>query len=188
MINKTAFTQWITLFGEKFNKPLSAPSQLVFYDLCNAELTTDEFVAGAKLVYRDNTFFPSPKELIEKAKPTANPALEAADVFRDILTWNGSENLMAAARVKLTDIGLRAFLAVGGPAKFRTLLASEEVFVRREFVAAYTAARQDAKERERADRMLAEVQAPAHLHGNTIRKLTGPQHIGDALKSELGVT
>jgi len=196
MINKEQFKQWITLLGEKFNKPLSAPSQLVFYDILNAELTTEEFVAGARLVYRDNQFFPSPKEIIDQAKPQGDPAIEAADVFRDILTWNGKDNLMAEARSRMTDVGLRAFLAVGGPARFRRLTVDEELWARKEFIARYVEAKRDADERHRVDLALAQahearVAAQSHrtqhhrLTRDETKRIAGPTRIGDDVGNAL---
>jgi hypothetical protein len=196
MIDRTVFRDWIVVLCEKFNKPLSPPSQLVFYDIVNAELTTEEFVVGARLVFRDNQFFPSPKDIIDKAKPAGDPAIEAADVFRDILTWNGAENLMAEARRRLTDVGLRAFLAVGGPGCFRRLTVDQEVWARKEFIARYVEAKKDAEERGRVDLALAdsqEARIAAHRDrvNNTLaarqntKRIVGPSNIADEIPAAM---
>ena len=150
MIDKEVFARWMGIFADRFNRPLALPTQRAYFEILSRELSTSEFGAGAERCFSRCNYWPSPKEIVEAARPTPSLELAAADVFQDILRWNGAPNLMAEASRRLAPEAMRAFLAVGGPAKFRELTSAESPFVQKAFVTAFVAAARDAGEAQAA--------------------------------------
>ncbi|HXF23298.1 MAG TPA: hypothetical protein VN602_02200 [Gemmatimonadaceae bacterium] len=174
MINSQEFARWMGVLGDRFNRPLAAPTARAYFEILSRDLTTAEFAAGAERCFESCKYWPSPKEIITAARPVASPELAAADVFADILRWNGRPNMMAEANERLTPEGMRAFLAVGGPAKFRELTSAEAPFVRKEFVAAFVAASRDAGEAKSAGEAISRARDYKRIDN-------GPQRIGSLL-------
>lgn len=188
MIDTQTFAHWMGVLSDRCNRPLAAPTQRAYFEVLSRQLTTAEFIAGAERCFETCTFWPAPKEIVDAAKPIGSPELEGAELFNEILRWNGHPQLMAVAERRLPSPALRAFLAAGGPAKFRTLTEAEAPFVRKAFVAAYIAAASLAAEAERAGEAVARVEARHHHQLErppTKRISTGPQRIGELLPSVL---
>lgn len=188
MIDPAVFAQWMGVCSDRFNRPLAAPTQRVYFEILSRQLTTAEFVAGAERCVEVCTYWPSPREIAEAAKPASNAELAGAELFADILRWNGRPQLMAEAERRLAAPALRAFLAAGGPAKFRTLTEVEAPFVRKAFVAAYVAATAEAEEAARAGESVARIEARQHhaLERPRAKSLhSGPQRLGEIVDEVL---
>lgn len=188
MIDTQIFAHWMGVLSDRFNRPLAAPTTRAYFEVLSRQLTTAEFVVGAEWCFATCTFWPSPKEIADAAKPIRNVELEGAELFADILRWNGHRQLMHEAERRLSPPALRAFLAAGGPAKFRTLTEAEAPFVRKAFVSAYSAAVSDAADAERAGEAVARVEARHHRaleRPATKRINSGPQKLGEILPAVL---
>lgn len=187
MIDTQIFAHWMGVLSDRFNRPLAAPTQRAYFEVLSRQLTTAEFIAGAERCFEVCTFWPGPKEIADAAKPIGDTELAGAELFAEVLRWNGRPQLMAEAERRLPAPALRAFLAAGGPGKFRTLTEAEAPFVRKAFIAAYVAAAADAAESERAGEAVARVEARHHhaleASRDPARKRlsTGPQRIGELL-------
>lgn len=174
MIDKQQFAQWMGILADRFNRSLAPPTQRAYYAVLSRALTTAEFTAGAERCFTRCTYWPSPAEILEAARPTPSLELAGAEVFADMLRWIGSPTLMDEASRRLSAPAFRAFLAVGGPAKFRALTIADEPFVRKAFVAAFVAATRDAGEAAAAGEAIA--RAPDYKRVNN-----GPQPIAALL-------
>lgn len=177
MIDTSTFAQWMGLLSDRFNRALAAPTQRAYFELLSRELTTAEFVAGAEQCFARCTYWPSPAEITAAAKPRGSSELAGAEAFADILRWNGTPELMAEARRRLSAPALRAFLAVGGPAKFRALTTDEEPFVRKAFVSAFVAAAGEAIARAGQE---GRIEQP-----RTRRIASGPERLGELIGTVL---
>lgn len=156
MIDTEIFSRAMGELADRFNRPLAPLTSRKYYATLNAELSTEEFVAAADIAFRDCTFWPSPRELIEFVKPTLDLNLEATRAFEQLrklgelhptagMCWRRSE-----VEDRLGEAGVIAFDAIGANERLRGLTAQDLPWARREFIAAYKAASTDRERVERA--------------------------------------
>jgi len=81
MIDKEEFAIAMGMLTDRFNRPLHPSMSRFYYETLSVELTTEEFLIGARLAMRQSQFWPSPQQLIEFARPEKSVELEAAGMF-----------------------------------------------------------------------------------------------------------
>lgn len=132
MIDQEQFAQAMGILSDRFNRPLHAGTQRVYYDILDGELTTDELKIAVRLAVRHSQFWPSPQQLIDFAKPPRDLALEAMKAWEMVA---GKSYLRGELRTEAAV----AFHAIGGAECIRNLTIDQLPFVRRDFIAAYKA-------------------------------------------------
>lgn len=169
MIDTEIFSRAMGELADRFNRPLAPLTSRKYYATLNAELTTEEFVAAADIAFRDCTFWPSPKELIEFVKPTPDLDLEAGRAFEQLRRLGETHPTagMCWRRADVEDLlgeaGVAAFDAIGANERLRGLTAQDLPWARREFIAAYKAAATDRGRIERAHHALVGAQRTHEL-------------------------
>ncbi len=144
MIDRESFATMMAIFAERIGRPLAPASAQMYHDILSRELTTEEFLAGARVVFRNHTIntWPAPIEFIEAVKPaTLTPLVDAGMAFEKLLTF-ACDHYADATEVerKVREMGTVAafaYRAAGGRAVFRDLLQTDEPFVRRRFETLY---------------------------------------------------
>jgi hypothetical protein len=130
MIDTQAFKLWLGILGDRFGRELRAPTIRAYYEILNAELSTEEFQLGCMGCLKREAFFPSPQQIIDAALPLAAPELVAADAFDRIRAgWHYYDDPRAKEAVRLA----------GGQDVVFTNVAREAMHARREFITVYTA-------------------------------------------------
>ena len=75
MIDRQQFAVAMAAFADRIGRPLSPVTAEFYLAALDGELTTDEFMAGARIVFKRHTYntWPSPQEFIDaiKAKPVS---------------------------------------------------------------------------------------------------------------------
>lgn len=145
MINPDVFIERMAELADRFNRPLHEATQRRYYELLNREITTEEFIAAAELAFRNSSFWPSPRELIEFIHPPRDLGLEASQAFEKMLAmgephpqgmcWRKSQILE-----ELGEPGAVAFSAIGAQGRLRGITTEDLPWCRREFIAVYKAA------------------------------------------------
>jgi hypothetical protein len=148
MIEPDVFVERMAELADRFNRPLHEQTQRRYYELLNREITTEEFIGAAELAFRNSSFWPSPKELIEFIHPPRDLTLEASQAFDKMLAL-GEPHPMGTCwlRSKIVDeIGepaAVAFSAIGAQGRLRGITTDDLPWARREFIAAYKASAVD---------------------------------------------
>jgi len=152
MIPMDVFAGGMAVLSDRFNRALLQQTQLMYREILSRELTPQEFTAAVGVAFRECTFWPSPKELVEFIHPPANIALQGAQAF-DRLLELGERGTGGAFWRKdrvadeLGSAGEAAFAAIGANGRLRSIEISDLPWARREFIAAYkNAAEQLARE------------------------------------------
>lgn len=155
MIERTVFATWMGVFADRLNRPLAVPTLGAYYATLSARLDTEQFERGAKALFERWTYpnWPPPAEFIAGAVTVVPVALEGAAAWQaiaDVLSrycatpeqhaqrWRDAETVAGPA-------GWCAFNAAGGYARWKQLLDDESKWFRRDFLAAFPAAKQYAE-------------------------------------------
>jgi hypothetical protein len=145
MIEPDTFVERMAELADRFNRPLHEATQRRYYELLSRELTTEEFIAAAELAFRNSSFWPSPRELIEFIHPPRDLGLEASQAFDKMLAM-GEPHPMGTCWLKskiveeLGEATAVAFSAIGAQGRLRSITTDDLPWARREFIAAYKAA------------------------------------------------
>lgn len=148
MIERDAFQYWMGCIADRTNRVLAPPTYQEYYKALVGELTNDEFVEAARLVFRNAQFWPSPKDFIDAIKPDARAY--AARIFEwirsDARHFDGVTHFWIATEIQAEHgaPALAAFRAIGGGERFRSLEAKDLPFALKEFADAYVRASTDA--------------------------------------------
>lgn len=162
MIDKHEFATAMGMLADRFGRRFEAPTSRAYFAILAAELTTEEFRAGVAGCLRDCAFWPSPKEIIERARPSAPPGLSAAEAWERVHriaagTPGGTRRSWAEKLDAIADLGaaaVRAFNAVGGRARWTDLVDDDVKWLRKEFVALYPEAESHASREADAAKLL----------------------------------
>jgi hypothetical protein len=152
MIDREMFKQHMALIADRIGRPLAGPTQVEYYRQLSPQLTTQQFVAAATLVFNtwsaEYRVWPSPQQIVELITPVAKPALTAAEAFERVLAaTNDPRYPINEQRIKVQELGataVRAFHAAGGMRDFRNVLESDVPWLRKRFVEAYELACENA--------------------------------------------
>lgn len=145
MIDKELFAQTMSALADRFNRPLAGPTLKAYYHALSAELSEDDFRAAVNIAFRDCTFWPSPKDLIEFVHPEPDLDLEGSLKF-DQVRAAGKNQPGFGMQWKRTDVmlcgepALAAFASIGGNERMRSMQGDDIAWARREFITAYKAA------------------------------------------------
>lgn len=186
MIDRTEFAKVMGVFADRIGRPLAPATAEVYFETLGEALTTEEFVAGARIVFRAHTFntWPAPQQFIDAVRPGQDPALAGAEMFEDVVKAVGSMYDDHNARVQrlaaLGPIAERAYRAAGGYRDFVNVLEKDRPFLRNRFVEAFVAA---TEEQTRHGQALAALDRGAldpvveNLVTGTVKKLARPLRI-----------
>lgn len=162
------------MLTDRFNRPLHPSMSRFYYETLSTELTTEEFLIGARLAMRQSQFWPSPQQIIEFACPEKSIDLEATAMFEKVRALgkpHGSVG-MVWHREEVAALGERAlagFSAIGAQERLRHLSADDLSWARREFVSAYKSKAQETKADKQIESARQALRAPARA-----RALPGP--------------
>jgi hypothetical protein len=69
VIDRDTFAGWMRAFSERLGRPLSAQTQAAYYAELSARLTTDEFTAGARVLFGRDLYgqYPGPQAFVDAA-------------------------------------------------------------------------------------------------------------------------
>lgn len=126
MIERTVFAQLMAAMSQRIGKALGDEALAMYFAILSEELTTEQFQAGMKGIFRDHAFatWPSPAEIVQRAKPAGElRALAAWSALEDVLRRRVAEKplvpqLQACGVDALT---IATFLAIGGLSRWRSL-------------------------------------------------------------------
>jgi hypothetical protein len=174
MIEKEEFAVAMGMLTDRFNRPLHPSMSRFYYETLSAELTTEEFLIGARLAMRQSQFWPSPQQLIEFARPEKSIDLEAAGMFDKVRALGSPHPVgMVWRREDVAALGesaLAGFSAIGAQERLRHLSADDLPWARREFVAAYKAKALETKADKQIEAARLALRAPARA-----KALPGPR-------------
>jgi len=77
MLDRTAFTREMTLLADRFNRAVSDSMAKRYYDDLK-HLATSDFLTAARVIYRNDTFWPPPNRFMEAAGLDAKTLAETA--------------------------------------------------------------------------------------------------------------
>lgn len=141
MIDRIAFAKVMGGFADRIGRALAPETAAMYFDVLSERLTTDEFLAGARIVFRAHAFntWPAPQQFIDAANPQAAPRLSGAEVFEQVLALTNDPRIPdARARVlALGPVVERAFRAAGGLREFANVLEADVKWLRKNFIEAY---------------------------------------------------
>lgn len=157
--------------ADRTNRVLAPPTYQEYYKALAGELTNDEFVEAARLVFRNAQFWPSPKDFIDAIRP--DPRLEGMQAFDrlriDMPHRTAGVTYWIAEEIEHT-LGLAAlvaFRAIGGSERINTMATGDIAFTARDFADAYVRAKTDAAKPPPLQ-TITHTRAPALLQGNSI--------------------
>lgn len=167
MIDKDVFLERMSELADRFNRPLHEQTQRRYFELLSRELTTEEFMGACELAFRNASFWPSPKEMVDYIRPPRDLALEASQAFDKVLaigeyTPQGTSWLRSRIVEELGEPAAIAFSAIGAQGRLRNITTDDLPWARREFIAAYRAYA---------------VQASHELAATEARRLPRPQQL-----------
>lgn len=82
VLTKETCERVLRAIADRVNRKLSARTLAMYYDILHRELSEEEFVAAARIVYRKTEFFPAPAEFTVALYPPETLALEAIAAAR----------------------------------------------------------------------------------------------------------
>lgn len=176
MIKPEIYGAWMAALTDRFNRPLLPGTQQAYYAALSAELTTEEFEQAAGLAFRDETFWPSPRVIIEKVHPPVNVkacASEAFEGIRQAIMDFGGPQVASQLAPNLPPAAKRALRAIGGAYAISQASYTELPHLARRFTEVYEAAAADAP-----------IEAlPALVHPHRLAQQTGPKLLRDGTTS-----
>lgn len=181
MIDRKVFAGVMGGFADRFGRALAPATADMYYDILTSELTTEEFLAGARIVFAKHPYnsWPAPQFIIDAAKPKPAPKLSGAEIFEHILSIDGNIYTPIADRLHaimlLGPVAERAYRAVGGRREFENVLEDDAKWLRQKFLEEYEfAASHAAAEREAAVAFAALDPAAKDLIGDLATRLAQP--------------
>lgn len=168
MIDKLAFAKVMGGFADRIGRALAPETAEMYFDVLNDALSTEEFLAGARIVFRSHAYntWPAPQQFIDAGRPAIIPALDAGEAFERVIeivnrttqTPNWSDRLREI--LLLGPVVERAFRAAGGRRDTEHIPVESVPFVRRRFVEAYEHAAEADRHGAELAGALAAVHAP----------------------------
>lgn len=160
MIDREEFAKVMAVFSDKIGRALKPPTFDAYLDTLSESLTTEEFLAGARIVFKTHQFntWPAPQQFVDAAKPKVPVALEAGEMFEKVLAIACSAYVPRVERLErikaLGPTAERVFRAAGAFREFEGALESQVPFIRNRFVEAYEASTIAAEQKDRAQKAL----------------------------------
>lgn len=114
-IDRATFTKGMALLMDRFGRQLGTPTVAAYLEILDDELTTEEFAAAAREVFRRDTFFPSPQRFIDAVRGDPRRAAETAwqAIMRDARAgrYPPLESLPPAVRAALKVAPMREIMS-----------------------------------------------------------------------------
>lgn len=180
-IDRVAFARVMGGFADRIGRPLAPETADMYLDVLSEALTTEEFLAGARIVFRTHRFntWPAPEQFVEAVKPQSAPELAAAEIFERVLAIAANAYRPYSERLAeitaLSAVAARAYHAAGGRRDFETVLEADVPWLRKRFVERYEEAMDEAAKRHQAHVALAAVEPTVHaLITDTANRLGMP--------------
>lgn len=146
MIDRRAFTREFALLLQRFGRDANEIMTQRYYEYLSAHLTTDEFERAARVIYAEDTFWPSPKRFLDALDGDPRERAESAwaTVMNAARNWPQEKPDVdpATARIVAGLGGWREIAFAESDAKLATL--------RKAFLSAFA----DEAQRERNERRL----------------------------------
>lgn len=135
MIDPAVFARVMGGFADKIGRALAPETSAMYYDVLSESLTSDEFLAGARIVFRNHSYntWPAPHQFIDAVKPKGSAALDGADLFEQLIGKQHPERIALG----MGPAVMRAFRAAGGRREFVDCLEQDVKWLRQRFVEAY---------------------------------------------------
>lgn len=142
-INAVTFAAWMQVLADRFNRPMQPATQQAYYATLSDELSTEEFERAAALAFRDETFWPSPRAIIEKVHPPVDIKVSATETFeglRQAITDFGWQHVHRRLEPTLPLTTRRALQGSGGVYAIAMASYTELPHLARKFADIYEAA------------------------------------------------
>lgn len=135
MIDPAVFARVMGGFADKIGRALAPETSAMYYDVLSESLTSEEFLAGARIVFRNHSYntWPAPHQFIDAVKPKGAPLLDGADIFEQLVGKQHPERIALGMGPEV----MRAFRAAGGRREFVDVLEQDVKWLRQRFVEAY---------------------------------------------------
>lgn len=146
MIELPKFARVMGTFADRIGKPLTKDTLRLYYAVLSASLTTEQFLAGAAIVFRTHAYntWPAPQQFIDAVLPPAASTLSAAEAFERVLAIASRSSIPPherdAAIAAFGAVVVRAYRAAGGRRRFENILDDDVTWARRDFIGAYEGA------------------------------------------------
>jgi hypothetical protein len=141
VIDRLSFAKVMGGFADRVGRALAPETAEMYYDVLSSALTTTEFLAGARIVFRSHAYntWPAPQQFIAAAKPEAAAKLTGSEVFEKVLALTNDPRITDHAQqvAALGPIVERAYRAAGGYREFRDVLEADVKWIRKLFVENY---------------------------------------------------
>lgn len=147
MIEKEIFAQFMGLIAGRIGRELDGPVFAEYYRHLSSELTTEQFIGAATLVFRswsaEYRNWPSPEQFIALIRPAASPTLSAGEAFERVLEIANRHPQLPGFAMRQGDMQalgaatLRGFLAAGGFRELTNAPLDQVPWLRKRFVDAY---------------------------------------------------
>jgi hypothetical protein len=147
MIEREVFQYWMGCIADRTNRVLSPPTYQEYFKTLSGELTNDEFVEAARLVFRNAEFWPAPKQFIDAIRP--DPKLEGMRIFAElhragVNSPTGRYWVAGEIEAAYGSAALVAFRAIGGAERLNAMGGSDIAFTARDYAEAFVRAKSDA--------------------------------------------
>ena len=129
MIDQDVFNIEWAVICERFNRDPSHVLAARYFQALSPRMTTEEFLAAARVVFEEQTFFPRPMDFIEAIRPS----VEAEALAQ----WELCDQVMAGstkALERMSPAGRRTAQLLGGTDRLRNTRLNDVQFVRRDFM------------------------------------------------------
>lgn len=135
MIDADVFARVMGGFADKIGRALAPETSAMYYDVLSESLDSTEFLAGARIVFRNHSYntWPAPHQFIDAVKPKGAPALDGADAFEKLLGSQHPDRLALG----MGPAVMRAFRAAGGKREFTAVLEQDVKWLRQRFIENY---------------------------------------------------
>lgn len=127
------FAEWWALLCERFGAERSQEVALFYRDALQGQLTATELAEAMSRVAYGNTFFPSPREIVEAVKVSGSR--RAADEWDKVVAWVIGRD---AEAVRALNEEARRIADSMGLLDFVGDFPADKLWLRRQFMAEYT--------------------------------------------------
>lgn len=155
MIDPAVFAKVMGGFADKIGRALAPETSAMYYDVLSESLDSTEFLAGARIVFRNHSYntWPAPHQFIDAVKPKGSALLDGQEAFDRLLGSQHPDRLALG----MGPAVMRAFRAAGGKREFTDVLEQDVKWLRQRFVEHYEHAAKVADAEGQANLALAAV-------------------------------
>lgn len=112
MIDRHVFVREFAMLLDRFGREMSAPGIDRYRTFLNAQLTTSEFEAAARIIFEEDQWFPSPRRFVDAARGNAKELAESE--WDNLLQQTRDAHFHDSTPPRLTEAGRAALKAAGG--------------------------------------------------------------------------